>query len=928
VITFLQFALLGIGTGALYGFSAQGLVVVYRGTGVLNFAHGAIGIAAAYFEWELQANDGWSYPAATVAAIALAALFGAAFHLVVMRRLRQAAPLVRVVATLGVLIGLEGVATVRYGSNVQPVHSQLPVDIWHLGSRIYLTSDKVYLLIIAVVITTALWAFYKYSMFGLATSAVAENDRAAGALGVSRDRIATVNWALGSGLAALAAILLAPISSLSVSAMTNMLLPTMAAALVGRFTSFGLTLAGGIAIGVIETVINYYASTWGNPGIGIGTSVPFVIVILILVFRGRSLPLRDFFLQRQANVGTGRVRWATVTVAVALAIVLLSNIPAAWDDAFAFTFGTALILLSVNVLIGYAGQISLAQYAIGAAGVWVAAVLVAEHGWPFWAAVLAGMAASVPLGALFALPAVRTRGISLAIVTLGLGAVLENIFFANSKYMGGLAGYVVGNTHLFGWDINDVTHPARWASVCLVAFTLAAIAVANLRRGRTGRRLLAVRGNERAAAALGISLRADKVYAFCLAAAIATLGSVFLNFNTQAVLLSGLSNSQSITLAGIAVIGGVGYLMGPLVGATFAVGSVGTQLVDSLFNSTVASWLQAFSGLILLTLILRQPDGLAVGQMEHGHWLVEHVFSRIPVPRPKWAARGTDGARGAGLSQAEHGKVAPLVLEVSGVTVRYGAVVACQDVSLSVTPGKILGLIGPNGAGKTTLIDAITGFTPVSGGKIALDGHDITRASTVHRSRAGISRSFQSLELFEDMTVLDNLRIAFETRSRAAYLTDLVLPVSPPLPPEVVAAIRECRLEDRLDRRVSDLAYGERRLVAMARAVATHPSVLLLDECAAGLSEHETRELGHVIRRLASDWGIGVMVIEHDVNWVMSLCDQVIVLDFGQKIADGPPDAVRNDPDVISAYLGEPTEATTVSEPPAEASTVIREASQ
>jgi sulfate-transporting ATPase len=237
--------------------------------------------------------------------------------------------------------------------------------------------------------------------------------------------------------------------------------------------------------------------------------------------------------------------------------------------------------------------------------------------------------------------------------------------------------------------------------------------------------------------------------------------------------------------------------------------------------------------------------------------------------------------------------------------VTYGPSVAVDDVSLSVVPGRITGLIGPNGAGKTSLIDAVTGFARAAGGTLHLDGTDITGWSATKRARAGLGRSFQSLELFEDSTVLDNLRVASDPRDRTSYLRDLVWPVNPPLPGEVISAIREFGLAGDLDRKVEDLSFGKRRLLAIARAVATQPSVVLLDEPAAGLGDAETAELAQLIRRLADDWGMAVLLVEHDMNFVMSVCDDIVVLDFGRQIASGAPEEIRRDQRVVSAYLGE-----------------------
>jgi sulfate-transporting ATPase len=256
------------------------------------------------------------------------------------------------------------------------------------------------------------------------------------------------------------------------------------------------------------------------------------------------------------------------------------------------------------------------------------------------------------------------------------------------------------------------------------------------------------------------------------------------------------------------------------------------------------------------------------------------------------------------LPAGRRSRVAPRRLEIRDLTVRYGTTVAVDDVSLSVEPGRITGLIGPNGAGKTTLVDAVTGFTRPYGGTMLVDGETINDWSPARRARRGVSRSFQSLELFEDATVLDNLRVASDPRDLGSYLRDLVWPVQPELPSEVVAAVHEFDLEHDLYREVQDLPYGKRRLLAIARAVASRPSVLLLDEPAAGLSDAETAELATLVKGLAEEWGMAVLLIEHDIDFVMAVCDNIVVLDFGQMIAQGTPDVVRHDPLVIAAYLG------------------------
>jgi ABC-type branched-subunit amino acid transport system ATPase component len=226
-------------------------------------------------------------------------------------------------------------------------------------------------------------------------------------------------------------------------------------------------------------------------------------------------------------------------------------------------------------------------------------------------------------------------------------------------------------------------------------------------------------------------------------------------------------------------------------------------------------------------------------------------------------------------------------------------------VSLTVKPGRVLGLIGPNGAGKTSLIDAITGFTRVAEGEVRFADERIDRWKANRRARAGIARAFQSLELFESSTVRENLLVASDDQRVRTYVSDLAFAKKEELPPIALAALHELQLTDYLDDLVSSIPYGARRLTAIARAIATSPSVLLLDEPAAGLGTAERRLLGRVVRGLVDHWGIGVLLVEHDVEFVTEHCDDVTVLDFGKQIACGTPRQIERDPVVIAAYLGE-----------------------
>jgi ABC-type branched-subunit amino acid transport system ATPase component/branched-subunit amino acid ABC-type transport system permease component len=896
----LQYAVLGLGTGAIYALLAQGVVAVYRGSSVLNFAHGAIAMIGAFLFFELHTQRLWGVAPAFATAVAAAAAIGLLVHQLVIRHLHRSTALSREIATLGALLVLEATAVKVWGSDPKFVTPWLPSGLFKVGG-IYVGYDRLILLAVAVAITAGLFSLYKYSTFGLATVAAAENRRATAAFGWSPDMLASVNWTLGAALAGAAGVLIAPLTGVQPEAMTFLVIPALAAALIGGFESFPLTLVGAVAIGIAQSEIAGYVTQQGA-----SASFPFLIIVVFLVLRGKGLPVRGYVGERFSELGTGVVRVRVLLPATALVALLSAFVfPVALLDSVTVLFAVSTVMLSVVVLTGYTGQLSLAQFALGGMGAFVAAKLVSAAGWPFVLALPVAVLVTIPAGLLVGVPALRTRGVNLAVVTLGLGVAIQATVFNNARLTGGSDGTPVGAQTLFGWSIDAVDHPARYALVVFGMFGLCAFAVTRLRRGRVGRRLIAVRTNERAAAALGISVFGAKLYAFGLSAGIAAVGGVMLGFRNHTILYDSFGPFQSIIALAYTVVGGLGNVGGPLFGAPAYPGSIGSWIFQTLFSSGIESYLPLIGGIAVLVFLLVDPNGLVSAHTRlFAFWA--RLFRRL-LRRP---ARGIGSVERptptVSRVHAAHGQVEPQALTVTGLTVRYGGVTAVDDVSITVEPGQIVGLIGPNGAGKTTLIDAVTGFTPISTGDVRLSDARINGWSVHQRSRAGIARSFQSLELFEDISVRDNLRAASDPHDRGAYFTNLIAARNRTLPQAALAAIDEFGLTGDLDARPDELPYGRRRLVAVARAVATEPSILLLDEPAAGLDENEALELAELVRRLAKSWGIGILLVEHQMAFVLGVCDRITVLDFGKQIAEGTVLEVRRDPAVIAAYLGAP----------------------
>jgi sulfate-transporting ATPase len=845
-------------------------------------------MVGAYLFWQLRIPAGYPFPVAFVAAVFGTALIGIATYQLVMRPLSRASNLSRVVATLGLLILLQGVSRLIWGEFPKTIGSEFPTKLIDVAG-VTVGIDRLLMLAIAIALTAGLWALSRHTALGLAVRANAENPTAVATLGWSPDALGTVTWGLGAGLAAIAGILLAPLIGIASDSMPLLVIPVLAAALVGRLTSFWMTLVGAMAIGIAQSEASQYL-----PGIqGVTVAVPFVIILVLLLIRGQGIPSRTTAAEKRPSLGNGRVDWRILVPTIGVSILLLLFVlPEELVIALGVTLSWGLVLLSVVVLVGYTGQLSLAQFTLGGIAALITGRLVVDRSIPFPAAFVLAIIATAAVGMMFAVPAIRARGINLAVLTLGLAVAVDALVFNNATLTGGIDGTPVGPQTVFGLNLDTLLYPRRWAVVILLLFLLCGLAAANVRRGASGRRLIAVRTNERAASALGINVVQVKLYAFGLAAAIAGVGGVLFGFRNPTILYSEFDPLNSILAVGYAFIGGVGYVLGSVAGGGLANGAVGGWILSSVFPGISPSWLTTIGGALVIGLALLHPDGIVSAQAHQIQSLLERIRRGRPTPAEAIGPGGKE-------------RVPAATLEVDNLVVRFGGVVAVDGATLRVAPGEIVALIGPNGAGKTTLIDAVTGYVPLAGGSVRLAGIAIDDRPVHRRIRAGLSRQFQSLELFESSTVRENLSVASDSGNKLAYLTDLIAPRRSPLSRAAVAALRELDLESVLDSPVSELSYGRRRLVAIARAIATTPSVLLLDEPAAGLSSRETKELARVVRRLADEWGMGILLIEHDMAFVMEICDQVVVLDFGRQIAQGPPAQIRRDSRVIAAYLGE-----------------------
>lgn len=893
----LVFMLFGLANGAIYAALALTLVVTYRSSGVINFSSGALALLGAYFYAFLRnglllvplpglprtvdlGQPLGFWPAATISVV-VTALTSLLTYVLVFRPLRAVPPVGKAVASVGVMLVLSGLFTIRIGDDGIQTLPILPVDSWSIGG-VNVTSDRVWFAAIVVAIAAGLAAAYRFTRFGLLTRAAADTEKGAYVSGIKPDRIAAANWLIGGAVAAVAGILIAPIVPLTPYLFTLLIVPALAAAVIGGFTRMVPAVLGGLLIGMAQSDLTYLAGQYSwLPSSGRNELVVLILVLLLLVARAKPLPSRGLALRPSLGAAPRPRRIAaSTTVGGLLGVAGLLLLQGDWLAALITSLIFAILSLSLVVVTGYAGQISLAQLTLAGVAGFSLATLTTSWGVPFPLAPLLAATIAAVFGVVVGLPALRVRGLPVAVVTLATAVALEAVWFSNHDYVG-TSGEDVTGPQLFGLDLRarvGLDFPrAAFGFLVLVVLIAVAVGVARLRTSNLGSQMLAVRANERSAAGAGVAVVRVKIIAFGIGAFIAGLGGSLLAYYQGNVTFVTFTTFIGITLFATAYLAGITSVSGGIVAGIMGAGGL-MALALERWASVGGDWFAVISGIGLVATIVANPEGI-VGAVHRA--VDRRRRARHPVPAMA-PLRGH-------LAPETPVEGSEVLLRARDVRVSYGGVVAVDGVDLDVREGTIVGLIGPNGAGKTTLLDALSGFTPCTG-EVSLAGADLAGMPPHRRVRSALGRTFQHAELYDDLSVVENVVVgSAAAHGRPGRTVEETLDI--------------LGLSDVAEVPVAELSQGRRQLVSIARALIGNPRVLLLDEPAGGLDSHESQWLGQRLRKIR-DSGITILLIDHDMHLVLNLCDDIYVLDFGSVIAHGRPAEVRADRRVADAYLG------------------------
>jgi ABC-type branched-subunit amino acid transport system ATPase component/branched-subunit amino acid ABC-type transport system permease component len=898
---YVPFLVIGLAAGSVYGLAGTGLVLTYKTSGIFNFAHGAVATVAAYVFFILHVKHGVPWPVSFVLSVlVLGPLMGLLLELMA-RRLADVATVWKVAGTVGLVLGVKGFFTAIYGQQVEIFPPYLPTKRAFTIADVIVGWDQVIVTALPLIVTAALFAFFRYSRLGLCMRAVVDNNELLDISGTSPAAVRRWSWVFGATFAALAGVLLAPSLNLDALLLTLIVVQAFGAAAVGYFSNLPLTYVGGVVIGIAASVATKEVAA--HPSLtalnGLPQSIPFIILFIVLIVTPRRrLVERRFFRPPASETyrAPRRVQFAgagVVLVLLLLVPVLVSNAKLGiYTDGLTKT----ILFLSLGLLVRLSGQVSLCHAAFAAVGAVAFSHFTTGMHIPWLLALtLAGLVA-VPVGAFVAIPAIRLSGVFLALATFGFGITIEQMGYPLDIMFGSNSlGSPIPRPGVGGLDSDR-----GFYYVVLVFVVISAVAVVAITHSRLGRLLRGMADSPLALRTHGANVNTTRVLVFCISAFLAAIAGGLYGASVHTVISTQFSSFSSLTLLTLLVI----VLFGEPWYALLAGASL-TVIPSYISGAHVTDWMQVLFGLSAVSVALQNGLHTPAWFKRTADRLGGRRVAPAGAPVPSAGSTSPRPNQRVDRPVTPTGKVSGLAVEK--LTVRFGGNTAVDRVTMTAPRGRITGLIGPNGAGKTTTFDACSGLLRPSEGMVRLDGRDVTRLSPARRAQRGLGRTFQRMELFDSLTVRENVVLGGEA-ALAGSLPWRHLVGRPgaqrELAQAVDAAIELCGIGGLAGLQAGQLSTGQRRLVELARCLAGPFDLLLLDEPSSGLDGSETTRFGEVLREVVAERGIGILLVEHDMALVMKVCEYIYVLDFGKQIFEGTPADVATSAVVRAAYLG------------------------
>ncbi len=909
--------LLGASSGLQVGLLAVGLVLVFRANRFINLAQGQMGAVASASLAVLVFRFHAPYWLALLLALALGAGTGALVERLLMWRLFDRSRLVLMVATIGIS---QLILLLVLAGPLKPDAQRLSADgypqpfsgRWEIGSAV-LTSSQILTIVAAPLIAIALSLLLTRTRVGRAIRGAASNPDAARLSGVSVRRVSLLVWTIAGLVSSVGAILYAPTQpavGFSDSG-PGLLLRGLAAALIAGLFDFRVAVLAGVGIGILEQATIFYTDVAGLTDVVLALVLAAGLLLRWRVLAEGSRGGETLVVERSAEAlpegqrgrfavrHAGALGWAVLLGVIAVA-PLLPGLGSQERAVFLlFMVAFAIAGLGITLLTGWAGQVTLGSFAFLGVGAYTA-TLTDSLGIPAMliASGSAAAAASVVVGSV----TVRSRGLLTGVVTLAFAFAARSWLFRQGIFTDD-ASAIVGleDPHLFGMRISTARglYP-----VAVVVLGLTLLSLRSVRSSAVGRAIVASRDNPALASSHGLPPVRARLIALGISGFVTGMAGALWAMSAGSFSFNAFDPSMSFVLLAVVIVGGLGTLHGPLLGTIAVFGW--PYLVSGANTVPVRSFT---SGALLLLTLLFVPGGLA-SLLERARRAVVAVQAGAGRPAAPEDAEVEvlvpSAAAAVNVARAPRA-VDPLV--ASGVTVRFAGITALDGVDLEVRPGEIVGLIGANGAGKSTLLDVISGQRRPVGGRIELEGDDVSSLRPEARPHRGLSRTFQDAQLYPGLTVIETVMAATDARLRGGAVSAMT--ASPwsrmyerDQRASAEAVLVAFGLEGHAGTLVGELSTGVRKVCDLASVVAADPAVVLLDEPTAGLAQREVEALAPLLRDLRDQHGASVLVVEHDMPLLMSLCDRIYCLESGRVIAEGTPAEVRADARVVASYLG------------------------